>query len=97
MGLLDTFAEIGKKVPEIAGSLKQLSTNETFREHVGKAGTIGSLCLVGLEIYNKIKNDLQASQKQAFGSLLRIVFESTKEALPQCDNIGLKKSKLKNF
>jgi uncharacterized protein YjbI with pentapeptide repeats len=97
LGFWETLNEIGRKVPEIANSLKELTKDEQFNEHLGKAGTIGSLCLIGLDIYSKIKNDLQTPEKRAFGSLLKIVFESTKDSLPESDKIELKQIKTEDL
>jgi hypothetical protein len=85
-----TFTAIAKKVPEITDSLSKLLEKPEFRDHLSKAGTIGNLCVIGLEIYDTVKNSLQTPEKKAFGAILRIVFESTKEALPKSDEINLK-------
>lgn len=97
MGFWETLTEIGKKIPEIANSLKELSNDERFQEHLGKAGTVGSLCLIGLDIYSKIKQDLQTDEKRAFGALLKIVFESTKKCLDNADKIELKDLKTEDL
>ena len=97
MGFWETLTKIGEKVPEIANSLKELSNDEGFQEHLGKVGTIGSLCLIGLDIYSKIKNDLQTDERRAFGALLKIVFESTKKCLDKADKIELKQLKTEDF
>jgi hypothetical protein len=81
----ETIEGIGNKVPEILNSLKELSKNEKIQESLGNAGTIGNLCLIGFEIYKQIKKDLQTPEKEAFGALINIVFEVTKEVLPQND------------
>jgi hypothetical protein len=81
----ETIEGIGNKVPEILNSLKELSKNEKIQESLGNASTIGNLCLIGFEIYKQIKKDLQTPEKEAFGALINIVFEVTKEVLPQND------------
>jgi hypothetical protein len=83
LGFWETTEEIGKKLPEILNSLKELSKNEKIQESLGNAGTIGNLCLIGFEIYKQIKKDLQTPEKEAFGALINIVFEATKDALPK--------------
>ncbi len=85
MEFWETIEGIGNKVPEILNSLKELSKNEKIQESLGNASTIGNLCLIGFEIYKQIKKDLQTPEKEAFGALINIVFEVTKEVLPQND------------
>ena len=85
MEFWETIEGIGNKVPEILNSLKELSKNEKIQKSLGNAGTIGNLCLIGFEIYKQIKKDLQTPEKEAFGALINIVFEVTKEVLPQND------------
>jgi uncharacterized membrane protein HdeD (DUF308 family) len=97
LGFSDTIIEIGRKIPDIANSLSDLSEDKNFQQHLGQIGAIGGLCIIGLDIVNKIKKDLQAPEKQAFAAVLKIVFESTKEVLPKSEEIKLKDIKTEDF
>ncbi len=86
----DSIKDIVKKVPDITNSLKELAQDPSFQQHMGQAGAIAGLCVVGIDIVNKIKSDLQTPEKRAFASVLKLVFECTQEVIPNSNEIKLK-------
>jgi hypothetical protein len=97
LGLKDTVEGIVGKIPEIADNLKELSEDKQFQTHLGQAGAIGGLCLIGLDIAKIIKKNSQTPQKTAFAALLKIIFQSTMEALPDSDSLKLKDIKTEDL
>ncbi|MBV9177645.1 MAG: hypothetical protein JO297_11470 [Nitrososphaeraceae archaeon] len=79
---LDFFAKFSEFSKNIIPSLKDLiSNNKEFQNDLDKAGGIVSLLGVGLQIYDTIKKNLETDEDRASNSLIRIVFESAKNAL----------------
>jgi hypothetical protein len=54
------------------------NSNDDFKKHLGQAGAIRGLCVKGLDIAYKLRSDLNTPERQAFASLLKILFELTK-------------------
>jgi hypothetical protein len=85
-------------VPKVTEAIGKLIGDKAFQDNVlGKAGSIGALISVGISIYQQIKYDLQKQDERAFGSLIKIAFESAQESLPERDKIPIKDAKSENI
>lgn len=78
---LDFFAKFSEFSKNIIPSLKDLISNKEFQDGLDKAGGIVSLIGIGLQIYDKIKKNLETDEDRASNSLIRIVFETATDAL----------------
>jgi hypothetical protein len=95
-GRMERAAGYFKKTPEITNSLMTLIDNENFRNLLGKAGSIGALFSIGIDVYSKVKNDLKTADERAYASLIQIAFESAKESISTDSNGILVKSDVTN-
>ena len=78
---LDFFAKFSEFSKNIIPSLKDLISNKEFQNNLDKAGGIVSLIGIGLQIYDKIKKNLETDEDRASNSLIGIVFATAKDAL----------------
>lgn len=79
---MDGLADFIKKISAGITSFADLLDKGDFKDQLGKAGTIGDLINLGLEIYTKVKDDLQTDEERAFYSFYKVAFESGKESIP---------------
>jgi hypothetical protein len=86
-----------EKTSTITDAIGKILGNKGFQDNLGKAGSIGSLISIGIGIYQQLKNDLQTQEERAFGSLIKIAFESAQESLPERDKIPINNAKSKSI
>lgn len=88
-GFITKFTDVAKCISDL---LKD--HNDDFKEYLDKAGTIGALINIGIEIYSQIKEESQTEAEKAFNSLFRISFESAQKAI---SDLGAKKIPINNI
>ena len=76
-------SKIIEKFPEITEALSKLTEDKAFQEKLGKAGSIGALFSIGIDLFGVIKKSLTPPEKRAFAALLRIMLESAEKTLQE--------------
>ena len=71
-----------KKISDGAKSCADLLGEGVLKDDLGKAGTIGGLIVVGLDLYEQIRDKRQTDEGRAFSSFYKVAFESAKESIP---------------
>ena len=71
-----------KKISDGAKSCADLLDKGVLKDDLGKAGTIGGLIVVGLDLYKEIRDKRQTDEGRAFSSFYKVAFESAKESIP---------------
>jgi hypothetical protein len=79
---MEGLGDFIKKISDGITSFADLLDKSDFKDQLGKAGTIGALINLGLEIYTKVKDDLRTDEELAFYSFYKVAFESAKESIP---------------
>jgi uncharacterized protein YjbI with pentapeptide repeats len=79
---MDGLGDFIKKISDGAKSFGDLLDKGVLKDDLGKAGTIGGLIVVGLDLYEQIKDKLQTDEGRAFSSFYKVAFESAKESIP---------------
>ena len=77
-------ADILKRTPDIANNIATIIGNN--KNLIEKAGSVGVLISIGIEIYQQIRKDLKTKEELAFGSLMKIAFECAQESIPEEGN-----------
>lgn len=79
---MDGPGDFIKKISDGAKSFADLLDKGNLKEDLGKAGTLGGLIVLGLDLYEQIKDKLQTEEGRAFSSFYKVAFESAKEPIP---------------
>jgi hypothetical protein len=92
---IDKINIFTQKFVKIAEFLKELIDDPAIKDKIGKAGTIGSLLIVGIEIYKDLRDRNETDEERAFKSLFIFTCQSAKESLEklQIDEIDIKRYK----
>jgi hypothetical protein len=79
---MDGLGDFIKKISDGAKSAADLLDKGALKDDLGKAGTIGGLIVVGLDLYQQIRDKLQTDEGRAFSSFYKVAFESAEESIP---------------
>ena len=95
---MERITGIFKRTPDITNSLATLFKEKTFQDGLKDAGSIGALIAIGIDLYGQIRDGLKTEEELAFGSLIKIAFESASESLPTTSaKISIKNAKSENI
>jgi hypothetical protein len=78
MGLRDIFRASQNVIESIQ---KIVTDNQEINKKLETAGGFISLIGIVIDIYSDIKDRLKTPEERAFGSLIRVTFQSTEELL----------------
>ena len=59
------------QIPDISERVLELIDNKEFREELGKLGTIGSLFIIGLKIFDKSLENISDTEKTYYSLINR--------------------------
>jgi hypothetical protein len=79
---MDGLEDFIKKISDGAKSFADLLDKGVLKDDLGKAGTIGGLIVLGLDIHERVKDQLKTDEERAFYSFYKVAFESAKESIP---------------
>jgi hypothetical protein len=79
---MDGLGDFIKKISDGAKSFGDLLDKGVLKDDLAKAGTIGGLIKLGLDLYEQVKDQLQTDEERAFYSFYKVAFESAKESIP---------------
>jgi hypothetical protein len=90
---LDIASPIREKFPEMAGAIAALSYDEKLNRMLNQAGIVGSLISIGFYLFETINQKLKKPEELYFAALMRVMYKSAEEALPD----DAKHMQLKSF
>ncbi|TLX91045.1 MAG: hypothetical protein E6K94_04595 [Thaumarchaeota archaeon] len=82
MKISDMASILKEKLPEISDQVAKLADNTEYQEIFLKAGAIGGIINLGINLFKKIRNSLKTEEEIHYAAFIQLVCESAKQSIP---------------
>ena len=82
---------------EYLGYIKEVIGGDTFKDDLGKAGSIAAMISIGLKLYEQAKDKAKTEDDKVFSSLIKFTFECAQETISNAKNISINNIKSKQI
>jgi hypothetical protein len=82
MKISDMASIVREKLPEISDQVAKLADDSELQEIFSKAGAIGGIINLGINLFDKIRNSLKTEEEIHYAAFIQLVCESAKESIP---------------